>query len=826
METLGDLFASFHQRGDKAAFVYRTGVRRFVFSYNDLYLLSRKMAGWLETRGVQKGDCVVLWAPNSPWWGIVFWGIIARGAIVVPVDFMSGKERAQTIAELTTGKLLIQSQYKLDKIDVENSILIEELEYLLDDDIEPAEKIFETKPGDIAEIIYTSGSTGDPKGVVLTHKNLIANLKQIKGRIVCITPKWKFLSLLPLSHTLEQMGSFLVPLSCGSAIVYLRTLKPSAIMEAFAEEDIYAAAIVPRLLQALKNAIERELSLKHMSGAFAWLVKVTASFSKATRKKIFFPIQRKFGRHLSLFVSGGAALDPEVWRFWQALGFDVLEGYGLTECSPVLTITSIEKQIAGSAGQALPDIDLKIENGEILARGDNIFSGYYENDAATKEVFTADGWFKTGDLGAFDRGGNLFIKGRKKEVIVTASGINVFPEDVERVLNTLPGVRESCVVGVNTGEGEEVHAVLILDNTRTPEEIIQKANAQLDPTQQITDFSLWGELEFPKTTTLKIRRFQVRERVTQGAKGNGPPPQDKLAYLVGKVTGKSASDIREDSVLVANLGLTSIGRLELTSYIEQEFRLDMEDTFITQKTTVGDLRAFIEKREHHREKSRLRLWTTTPWLAYLRKITDIVPTLFFNWLMTPECKGLEHLKEIENHMSVIFIANHISYFDFPAIYCSLPPRVRYRTATAVWEEFFFKDTNLLKRAWKRFAYEYGTIFFNFFTLPQESGFRKTLGHMGTLIDRGNNILIFPEGERSRDATLLSFQAGLGIIVKELKVPVVPIKISGIENIFPVGAAFPKRGKVKVIFGKPLYFTRETPIKIVEKSRQAIIDLSS
>lgn len=837
METLTDLFKTLEERGDATAFVYRTGVRRFVFSYGDLYALSLKMAHLLEERGIGKGDRVLLWAPNSPWWGIAFWGIIARGAVVVPIDFMSGKERAATISQLTESKLIIQSQYKLDKITAENSILVEELEYILEDTT-PVLETTETSSEDTAEIIYTSGSTGDPKGVVLTHQNLMTNLLQITKRIPFIRPEWKFLSLLPLSHTLEQMGSFLMPLSRGSAVVYMRTLKPSAIMEAFAQEDIYAAAIVPRLLQALKNAIEKELADKHMAGIFAWLAQHASSLKKETRKKIFFPIHKKFGPHFSLFVSGGAALDADIWRFWQTLGFYVLEGYGLTECSPVLSLTSMERQVMGSVGSALPGVQIKIDHDEILAKGDNIFSGYYHNDAATKEAFTSDGsdamigiptlhrgWFRTGDLGFLDEAGNLFIKGRKKEMIATGSGVNVFPEDVERILNAIRGVRESCVVGINSGEGEEVHAVLILDGAKTPEEIIQKANNALDPQQQITGFSLWDEPEFPKTTTLKIRRFQVQERVMQGVKSNGPLAEDKLTYLISKVTGKPADTITNDSVLTMDLGLTSIGRLELVSFIEQEFRLDMEDTFITQKTTVGDLRSFVEKRERHDSSYHLRLWTVGKVATMIRRIFDVFPhmplsRIFFIF----DIQGLDNLNNITRGAPVMFIANHISYFDQPAIYYSLPPRIRYRTATAAWEEFFFKDTNLIKRLWKRFAYEYGTLFFNLFTLPQERGFRKTLEHMGKLIDRGLNVLIFPEGERSHIATFLPFKQGLGLMVKELKVPVVPVKISGMENIFPVGAAFPKRGKVTVRFGKPTVFRQESPSEVIEKSRQAIINL--
>ncbi|MBI3421262.1 MAG: AMP-binding protein, partial [Candidatus Sungbacteria bacterium] len=698
MQTLKDLLETFPSRGTRIVFIYRTGVRRFTTTYRGLYQDSLRMSAWLAQRGVEKGDRVVLWAPNSPWWAISFWGIIARGAVVVPVDFASEKERAGQIARESGAKLVIQSQYKIEKITGPH-LLIENLEYLLPD-VEPAQQPVQVEAADLAQLIYTSGTTGDPKGVRLTHGNLIANLGQINRHIPVITSQWRFLSLLPLSHTFEQMAGFFTPLSKGGTIVYIRTLKPSAIMDALGEESIWAIILVPRLLQALKSSIEREMEHKHLGSFFGWVLTKAAPLKKRARKKLFFLVHKKFGKHFSLLISGGAALDSDVWRFWDALGFTVLEGYGLTECSPVLTANTTEKQISGSAGKVLPGVKLEIRDNEILAKGDNVFSGYYQKEQATREVFTKDGWFKTGDLGYFDKDGNVYIKGRRKEMIVTGEGVNVFPDDVERVLNALDGVRESCVVGVPKTDGEHVHAALIISGIKTPKEVVAEANSKLDPLQQITEFSLWGELEFPKTTTLKIRKFQVRERVMQGVRSGTAGIRDKLVYLVSKVTGKSADGITDESTLVGDLGLGSIARLELVSLIEQEFRLDMEDTFITQRTTVGDLRTFIGKREKHASPSTLRLWTAKPWLGFVRRVTDVVPAVFFNWLLMPERRGLEHVQAMRNRMPVIFISNHVSYFDYPAIYCSLPASVRYRTATAVWEEFFFHDTRLFRRLWK------------------------------------------------------------------------------------------------------------------------------
>jgi len=319
-----------------------------------------------------------------------------------------------------------------------DSLLLEDLQYLLED-IQPISELAAPAPEDTAQLIYTSGTTGNPKGVILTHKNLIANMTQINQQVPIITSAFNFLSLLPLSHMFEQMGGFFTPLYRGAAIVYLRTLKPSAIMEALDAEDIYIIMSVPRLMQLLKKTIERELEEKHLSGVFKGWRGSQPSFRKGSAEASFSRYRKKFGRHFTAFVSGGAPLDPEVFTFWSNMGFMVLEGYGLTETSPVLCVNTIERQVAGSVGPPLPGVEIKLADKEILARGANVFPGYYENEQASADAFTEDGWFRTGDLGEIGPDGWLIIKGREKELIVTGSGVNVYPDELEAVLNKVPG---------------------------------------------------------------------------------------------------------------------------------------------------------------------------------------------------------------------------------------------------------------------------------------------------------------------------------------------------------------------------------------------------
>ncbi|MDA3971122.1 MAG: AMP-binding protein [Desulfobulbaceae bacterium] len=821
MQTLNDLFETFATLGDKTAFVNRTGVRRLVVTYREFHDLALKMATLLAQNNVAPGDKVLIWGPNSSWWAIAYFGIIIRGAIAVPVDFMADLARADSIRDLTKARVVLQSRFKPERITAAPSMLLEDLQYLLAD-MQPVSERVSAAPEDTAQLIYTSGTTGNPKGVILSHKNLIANMTQISQQVPIVTSDYSFLSLLPLSHMFELMGGFFLPLYHGATIVYLRTLKPSAIMAALAEEDIYVIMSVPRLMQLLQTTIVREVAEKHLAGVFRLLSHLAARLPGKARRIIFFPVRQKFGAHFTVFVSGGAPLDPTVFNFWSTLGFPVLEGYGLTETSPVLCVNTMERQVAGSVGPPLPGVQVKIEENEVLARGDNVFPGYYENEQASRDAFTKDGWFRTGDLGEIDADGWLIIKGREKDLIVTGSGVNVYPDELEAVLNRIPGVRESCVLGVDSGSGEEVHAVLLPDESDiAPEEIIGQANEKLDALHRITGYTIWNEPEFPKTTTLKIKKFTVKEAIKKKPAGdNETVSQDSLLNLLAKITGVSAQEIREESLLVDDLGLTSIDGLELVSFLEQEYRLDIEDSQIGQETRVSDLRRIIKKREKPTWHGHFRFWTNWSLFRGLRMFLDtIFHTPLLRVFATIEAQGIDNLKNLDG--PVFFVANHLSYLDQPAVMSALPAKIRYQTASAAWEEFFFGDYHGVKRIVRRLCYEYGTVLFNLFPLPQSKGFNASLAYMGRLADAGVNILIFPEGEHSRDGNMLPFHKGLGIMVKELGIPVIPIKISGTDQVLPHGAKWPKRGKVTVTFGKPLRFRYEEPEEIVEKARQAV-----
>ncbi|NVN98032.1 MAG: AMP-binding protein [Geobacteraceae bacterium] len=829
MNLLPQILQGFCKHGNRCAIVYRSGIRRFSYSYDDLWLNACKMASFLAAQGVNPGDRVIIWGPNHPCWAFAFWGIVARGAVAVPVDFMSGAERAQSITDLSGARFAVQSRLKGEPLKGISTVIMEDLELHLKG-CDPVLELFKSADDDLCELVYTSGTTGAPKGVALSHRNLTANVKQLCAHIPEVDLNFCFLSLLPLSHMFEQTAGFLVPLSLGSTIIYLRTLKPSAIMEAFSEEDVFAMIAVPRLLQLLKSSIERELEAKGLLSLFCRFGSFAQGFSLEARQKLFLPIQRKFGSNFRMFVSGGAPLSPDTFRFWSSFGFRVLEGYGLSETSPVLVANSMKKQACGAVGWALPGVEIRILDGEVQARGDNVFKGYFNNDAATRDAFTADGWFRTGDLGVYNAEGALVIKGRAKEVIVTGAGINVYPDELEPILQKTAGLIDACVIGLDRGAGEEVHAVIVPDGFgRRCEEIIAEVNQSLDELHRITGFSIWPDPELPKTTTLKVQKFIVKKRLLEpvaAPSGGATGVTDKLCGMIARVLGCPPSDVREESFLVADLGLTSIARLELANAIEQEFRTDLDDGAIGPQARVCDLRSIIIKREKSPKPRGLRLWTATPCVQWLRRLVDTVvhrPLFAIYVNLKPESAD----RIIALGTPVMFISNHVSYLDQPTVMGAIPSQLRYRTATAAWAEFFFVNfSTLLGRLWKTVAFQYCSVLMGVFPLPQSSGFRATMQHMGRLVDRGNSLLIFPEGERTEHSGLLPFQKGLGVMVQELGIPVVPVAIIGLEKILPRGANWPVPGNVRVVFGDPIDFKGKTPDEIVRGSEDAVRKLIS
>ena len=496
----------------------------------------------------------------------------------------------------------------------------------------------------------------------------------------------------------------------------------------------------------------------------------------------------------------------------------VIQGYGLTETAPIVSLNHpLFGTRQGSVGRPIAGVEVKIApDGEILVRGDNVTAGYFNSPEETARAFR-DGWFHTGDIGEVGAGGQLYIRGRKKEMIVTPEGLNVFPEDVERVLNHLSGVRDSAVVGVPGGSGareERVHAVLVLDAGTNADDVVRQANLQLEEHQKIRRAIVWPEPELPRTEgTRKLKRTAIREWVRGGA---APPAvrstTDTLSSLIAKYSGRENLSA---TTTIDELGLSSLERVELMVALEDAFQTHFDEGAFAEAHDIGQLRGLIERAKTRdtppADPVEFPAWNRSWAARAIRRIslpTWILPLArLFAWIRV---EGREHLQAIDG--PVILAANHQSHIDVPAILAALPPRLRYRVAPAMAKEFFkahFFPEQYGRAAWftNSLNYYLGSLFFNAFPLPQrEAGARQTLRYVGDLLDNGFSVLIFPEGKRTDTGEIDRFRPGIGMIASRLGVPVVPVRLDGLDRVLQHTWRMARPGHVRVAFGAPMRLT--------------------
>jgi long-chain acyl-CoA synthetase len=479
-------------------------------TYRALQERACRFAGYLQQQHVTKGMQLMIWSESRIAWLIAFFGALLLGMVVVPVDVRTKEEFMERIVSETDIKFLVTThkQYqglrhiKLSFLDIDALP-----EGTLNIDALPA-----VTEQDLAELVFTSGTTGTPKGVMLSHGNITSNaLAALK--IVEIRSNDRALSILPLSHMFEMTIEIAV-IASGASVVYARTLAPDTLLKLLSSQDITCMVLVPQALHLFMASIERTVREQKREKEWKWLHRIAARLPFGLRRYLFAPVHHRFGGHFRFFVSGGAYLSPTLAQRWEEMGFRILQGYGTTECSPVVSATLPHDHHFDTVGKPLPGVEVRIaDDGEILVRGPNVAQGYWKNPDATAQAFK-DGWYYTGDLGFFDERGNLHLKGRKKNMIVLANGLNVYAEDIENVLCSLEGVKDAMVIGLMDNEqGPEVHAVLLLQDPGRARTIVQQANKRLAPHQQIRSFTVWPETDFPRVHTLKVKRPEVESKL-------------------------------------------------------------------------------------------------------------------------------------------------------------------------------------------------------------------------------------------------------------------------------------------------------------------------
>ncbi|GAB4484052.1 MAG: AMP-binding protein [Thermodesulfovibrionales bacterium] len=838
-------FRTSREQADKAAFhFFRDGWQ--TLTYREFADMVSGLATHLLRSGLSSGDRVGLISENRPEWCVAYLAIITAGGIAVPVDSQLGPDEVSTLLRDAESHGVFHSARTRDSLSAFRSSHPENPRLLLFDFDDPgfagimqsasASEFPNRSPEDIASIIYTSGTTGRPKGVVLTQRNFCSDAEAIVEADI-LSPADNVLSMLPLHHTYAFMGTFLVPIMLGGSVTYPASLKGPDLTAAIRERGVTILIGVPQVLGMIRNSIINKIAAmpKPVSGLLFRTLRLSGwmrrNLSVNLGKVVFRTAHQAMGPQFRYLTSGGAKLDPLVMQDLEALGFTVLEGYGLTETSPVVTFNPPRKRKPGSAGAPLPSVEIRISNpsaageGEIEIKGPMVMQGYYRNPSATADVLH-DGWFRTGDIGRLDSDGYLFITGRSKEVIVMNTGKNIYPEEVEKLYSGSKLIREICVTGLGKdGITEALHGIVVPDFeyakqagiSNVQEALkweINELSSKMPSYMRITGYSIRKE-PLPRTPLGKLRRFMIRPDIDlQAARETPAQAEDALSrdetgrLVVNTIRAFVANKpaIHADDHLELDLGLDSLSKIELVASLEKLFSVSLAEDFLADVQTVGELadkiRAHASGAGGHEQAVKngwKKLLSTEPAdaIALVDPSDPMIPShvmylllkTFFRLFFRMDVKGFENVPRERNF---ILASNHTSYLDGFVVILALPFS-SFRNIYSLGISGFFAGR--IKGWFSRIAH----------VIPIDAAayLNKALQMSAYVLRHGRSISVFPEGGRSFDGSLLEFKKGVGILAVELDVPVVPVFIHGAFEAFPRGAAFPRPKKVTVAFGRPL-----------------------
>ncbi len=813
--------------------VYDDGFRSHSYTYEEFAAAARGFAASLQTAGLKKGDKVVFWSENRPEWIIALWGCFLNGSIAVPIDYRASEEFLLRVSRIVEPRLILLG----DDVELRNQHPSTAAAWKLGEvdwrSLKPAGfQPVDVRRDDTVEIIFTSGATAEPKGVVLTHGNVLANIIPVEKEVL----KYKkygrpffpirFLNLLPLSHMFGQAMATFVPPMLGGTVLFIRGLNPHEIARQIKKRRISVLVAVPKVLDVLAD---------HVSRLYPAVRDVPERREGVARRWWRYrTVHRHFGLKFWSFVVGAAPLEASLETFWGRLGFLVVQGYGLTETAPIVTLNHPFSTSKGSVGKPIAGVDIKIAaDGEVLVRGENVTKGYF---GTSQDAAFEDGWFHTGDIGELDAAGRLFIKGRKKEMIVTPEGLNVFPEDVERVVASIPGVVDSAAVGVTQNGEERVHVALILEPGVQPADVVRAANAQLADHQRIRGAHVWPGAELPRTEgTKKLKRHEIRSWIQTGAQPHAAKTatsSSSVESVVARFAGGRA--VAPDATL-EELGLSSLERIEMMVALEDALNTTIDEGAFAKASTVADLARLASKptetaKEADGEPVEFPVWNR---LAPVRALRAVSQSLFllplarvFAWI---SAAGLQNLQRLDG--PVIFASNHQSHMDGPVILAALPGRWRRRVTIAMAKEFFkahFFPEHHTRREWLTNSLNYwlSAAFFNTFPLPQrEAGARDTLRYAGDLVSDGYSVLIFPEGKRTEHGEIAPFRPGVAMMASRLEVPVIPVRLVGVDRVLHRSWKMARPGRVKVIFGAPMKLSGHDYAELAAQIEQAVRKLA-
>ena len=829
-----DFFPTFDAHAGETAYVCQRGYRTYRWTYRQIRQAAAQFARELEQRGIGKGDRVLLWGPNCAEWVGAFWGCVLRGAVAVPMDAIATPVFAARVAAQSGARLALcgAAQTLPSSIPL---ISFEDLPTLIAPHSPKPYPAPDLAPNDLLQIVFTSGTTADPKGVVISHGNVLANLEPLETQIRAylkyerFVHPIRFLNLLPLSHVFGQFLGLFLPAIMGGTVVFQDSLNPSEIVRTIRRERISVVVTVPHVLDSLKEKLERDVKENEWTKWFDKTYRATAQQRFLRRMWSFRRIHRQFGWKFWAFISGGAALAPATEEFWGRLGFAVIQGYGLTETTSLISVNHPFHLGKGSIGKVLDGRELKLDaNGEILVRGAGVASGYWSG-GQMQPVTGEEGWYRTGDLGELGPDGTLYFKGRKKDVIVTPAGMNIYPEDLEGALRQQPDVRDCVVVGLSLDGNAQPCAVLLLREGADAAAVVRAANEPLAVYQKIRQFYVWSERDFPRTSTQKPKRNAILEAVTAHFSERPAATRgDALTEIIARVTARAGAP--PASNLDADLNLDSIARVSLLSALEDRYQIDLSEASFATAKTIGDIERLVRGESAAQVRFDYPAWVQrrpVPWIRFAVQYLLLRPSVFcLGW---PRIEGRENLKDVRG--PVLVVCNHISHADVGYVLTALPAHLRHKLAVATGGEALQElhtppgDRNWLLRPFDRIAWLLGVSLLNLFPLPRQAGYRQSFAYAGQCVDRGYSVLVFPEGRHTEDGKMLPFRSGIGILAQQLKIPVVPLRIDGLFELKQAGKHWAPPGRVHITLGKPIRFDSQAdPATIAQELQRDVAAL--
>lgn len=801
------------------------GAERHDVSYAELHARARAVARRLDEAGVSAGDRVLLSGANHPSWAVACFGILAQGAVCVPLDPALSPEQAANIARKAAAKIAILDDKARKAFGAALDEPTWDLALATVSGPPGGRRADEIAPDDTATILFTSGTTGDPKGVMLTHANFTSLIASL-ARVFDVHGDDRLLSVLPLHHTFELTCGLLLPLMAGGQVFYLDEINGERLLFALREGRVTAMVGVPALWQLLERRLKKQIEergplLRSFFDASLSLNQTLAErLGHDVGRVLFRPIHQELGGHLRTLISGGAALPAEVHRLFHGLGLPIAEGYGLTEAAPVLTVAEpIPGAPAGTVGRAVPGVELQIKDpddkgtGEVLARGPNVMKGYFRDERATSGVLDEEGWLHTGDLGFLDESGRLTLVGRAKDVVVTAAGENVYLDDVEARIGEVAGVGELSLVGLPDARGgERLALVYVASEGVEPKVARERLEAQLLKLPTVFRPAVvrpWPFGELPRTATLKVKRKDVRARLeellaAEPAEADGEERAPAFAAVRGAlahVAGVDVGTLRAGTEIAAELGFDSLMWVELQGALEPIVgALDAEALYACR--TVAELEAFVRKQARSGPSARkaakpddgdgsapvrLPSFVRRPArgaLAHLQR--ELYRTLY--------ATDVEGRANIPHNRSCIVVANHTSHLDTGLVKFALGRYGDALTPLAA-RDYFFAGHPLKVAFFENLT--------NLRPIDRETGSGRSFEQAVDAVREGNVVLIFPEGTRREDGTLGAFKPLVGRLSLKTKVDVLPLYLDGAYDAFPKGASVPRPGKLAVRIGPPL-----------------------